>query len=398
MRKTRILIECETYVQTAIETYNSFKLFEQYGHIEVIMKLTRKITKEDIKWCDILCSIRSENLLSTYFAQICNQYGRFHIVLLDDNLFIQQRTDYFMRKRQSELGKILDITNILIVSNDLLGKKIVSEYKVSKYVRIDTAVDKKDIHRFKKNTVNSSRKMVYYSNDGSNNYFNTVMLPILDKYTNKTNENCEVHCIGMDKIVIENDRVDIVYVPHMSLGEFRKYLANTGFVLGLAPLVCEDGFSEYKYFNKYIEFSMAGIPGLYSNTSPYNSIIRNGYNGFLCGNEAEWIQAINLLLSDQDIACEIAGNSQENLREEFSSKQVYNRLIQELPELNSYISNGKSIPPIVTYRLRYYVFCLCEKINSVYRVLINTGIRGLMNRTRQYFILKIQTKPSHWRQ
>lgn len=398
MRKTRILIECETYVQTAIETYNSFKLFEQYGHIEVIMKLTREITKEDIKWCDILYSIRSENLLSTYFAQVCTQCGRFHIVLLDDNLFIQQRTDYFMRKRQSELGKIMNITNALIVSNDLLGRKIVSEYKVSRYVRMDTAVDKNEIHQLKKNTVNNHKRMVYYSNDGSNNYFNTVMLPILDKYTKETNENCEVHCIGMNKIAVVNDRVDIIYVPHMSLNEFRKYLADTGFVLGLAPLICEDGFSEYKYFNKYIEFSMAGIPGLYSNTYPYTSIIRNGYNGLLCDSEAEWIQAINLLLSNQDIAWEIARNSQNNLREEFSPKQIYNRLVQELPELNSYISHGERIPLIATYRLRYYVFCFCEKINSVYRALINTGIRGLINRTKQYFMLKIQTKPSHWRQ
>lgn len=143
---------------------------------------------------------------------------------------------------------------------------------------------------------------------------------------------------------------------------------------------------------------MAGIPGLYSNTYPYTSIIRNGYNGLLCDSEAEWIQAINLLLSNQDIAWEIARNSQNNLREEFSPKQIYNRLVQELPELNSYISHGERIPLIATYRLRYYVFCFCEKINSVYRALINTGIRGLINRTKQYFMLKIQTKPSHWRQ
>ena len=390
MDKIKILIECETYVQTAIETYDAFKAFEKFGEIEIKIKLTSKVNKSDIMWCDILYSIRSENLLSTYFAKMCKKNGRLHIVLLDDYLFKQERKDFFMRQRQKELGKILNITDVLFSPSQILIDRIKKDYKVTKTVQADTAVESVNIKKTQILFNKDVKRIVYYSNDGSNNYFKMVMMPILDKIVNQQDFKLEIHCIGMQKIdSIDEERLNIKYVPHLSLKDFRTYLETSGFCIGLAPLVRNDGFSEYKYFNKF-------IPGIYSNAYPYISIIEDGENGILCDNEKDWIENILLLLEKPNLAVKIANKAQEQLKTEFSIEEIYKSIKKQLPEFVSYRAPQKVIRNFKVCKFKYYVFCFFEKINSVYRVIKKKGIKGLVSRTRQYFILKNQTQRKNW--
>ena len=98
--KTNILIEAETKLVTALMVYQQFVNFEKIGEISVRFKSTKNIRADDLKWSDIFLSVRSQNLLSTYYADLCKKYGIIHCVLLDDNLFIQRRKDRYMKSRQ----------------------------------------------------------------------------------------------------------------------------------------------------------------------------------------------------------------------------------------------------------------------------------------------------------
>lgn len=71
--RTHILIECETYDQSALLTFQQFKEFETFGEIKVRIKLTKNIRPIDLEWSDIVYSIRGQCLLSTYIAKLCKK-------------------------------------------------------------------------------------------------------------------------------------------------------------------------------------------------------------------------------------------------------------------------------------------------------------------------------------
>lgn len=387
--KTNILIEAETKLVTALMVYQQFVDFEKIGEISVRFRLTKNIRADDLKWADIFLSVRSQNLLSTYYANICEKYGIIHCVLLDDNLFIQIRKDRYMKSRQKELRKILNKTDCLFVCNELLGKKITKECKVQRVVKTDTTVLPAEIKKRKKPD-ELTYKIVYYSNDGSNDYFSQVILPALSLI--KLDSKVEVHCIGMKQIEYDVDNCIIKYIPHLSFLEFRKYLSSQGFSAGLAPLPQCDGFSEYKYINKYIEFSIAGIPGIYSDTHPYKGTIHHQQNGILTGNStSEWSKAIASLVKDRELQERIVSTSQSELYNYYSSRGNWNRICSQFPEICKYKSpyiEKLNISKWVVFQ--YWIFWIMEKFNSVHRNFRALGIMGLYERIKEYFLLSKQ--------
>lgn len=387
--KTNILIEAETKLVTALMVYQQFVDFEKIGEISVRFKSTKNIRTDDLKWSDIFLSVRSQNLLSTYYADLCKKYGIIHCVLLDDNLFIQRRKDRYMKSRQKELRKILNKTNCLFVCNELLGEKIAKECKVQRVVKSDTTVLPAEI-KTRKEPDGLHYKIVYYSNDGSNDYFSQVILPALSLI--ELDGKVEIHCIGMKQIGYDVDNCIIKYIPHLSFSEFREYLSSQGFSAGLAPLPQCDGFSEYKYINKYIEFSAAGIPGIYSDTHPYKGTIHNKQNGILAGNSTvEWSQAIASLVKDRELQEHIVTTSQDELHNYYSSKSNWNRICRQFPEIckykSPYVEKLKISKWVV---LRYWIFWIMEKFNSVHRNFRELGIKGLYERIKEYFGLSKQ--------
>jgi len=54
-----------------------------------------------------------------------------------------------------------------------------------------------------------------------------------------------------------------------------------------APLK-DNLFNRCKSPIKFLEYSAAGVPGVYSNLETYNSVVRHGENGFLAANLDEW--------------------------------------------------------------------------------------------------------------
>jgi hypothetical protein len=92
--------------------------------------------------------------------------------------------------------------------------------------------------------------------------------------------------------------------------------------IALAPLPAVPHFA-CKFNNKFVEYTAAGIPCIYSNVLPYAETIEHGENGWLADNTTTaWAEAIRTLLNDPALRARIRATAWTKLRAEHSMETV----------------------------------------------------------------------------
>jgi glycosyltransferase involved in cell wall biosynthesis len=79
-------------------------------------------------------------------------------------------------------------------------------------------------------------------------------------------------------------------------------------------------FNEAKSELKYIEYTALGVPGVYSDLPPYNSVVKDGFNGLLAKNSAEWELKLEKLILDQNLRIKIVENAQKDIKKSYLLK------------------------------------------------------------------------------
>ena len=79
--------------------------------------------------------------------------------------------------------------------------------------------------------------------------------------------------------------------------QFASYFSKKECDILIAPLV-DNEFNRAKSNIKFLEYSIQGIPGVYSKLPPYEDIIEHGTNGFLAENIHEWETHLETLIED----------------------------------------------------------------------------------------------------
>jgi len=87
--------------------------------------------------------------------------------------------------------------------------------------------------------------------------------------------------------------------------------------LAIAPLV-DNAFNRSKSDLKWLEYSICGIPAVFSDVAPYREAITHGLNGWVVKNDtASWVGAIEGLLRDDDLRLGLARNAFETVRNSY---------------------------------------------------------------------------------
>jgi glycosyltransferase involved in cell wall biosynthesis len=100
--------------------------------------------------------------------------------------------------------------------------------------------------------------------------------------------------------------------------EFAGALVEARPDIGLAP-VADDAFNRARSELHWLEYSMAGAPTIASRLmggGPYEAI-RDGVDGLLARNKAEWREALNSLARSPTRRAEIAGRARERVLAEY---------------------------------------------------------------------------------
>ena len=116
---------------------------------------------------------------------------------------------------------------------------------------------------------------------------------------------------------------DAVVLPYVGYDDYAAAVGTLAPDILVAPLDASRT-SMSKCPNKYLEYSIAGAAGVYSDTPPYSQTIVDGRTGLLVAgdDEASWSAAIARLVEDAPLRQSIAAAARRDVLERFETGVV----------------------------------------------------------------------------
>ena len=130
------------------------------------------------------------------------------------------------------------------------------------------------------------------------------------------------------KLVVVADRP--LEIPGVAI-EFRRWRLEDevscfgGFSVGLMPLE-DTPWARAKCAFKVIQYMALGIPAVASPVGMNREVIRDGVNGFLPGDSAAWLAALDALLSDASLAPRIGAEGRATVERDYALSVVSPRV------------------------------------------------------------------------
>ncbi len=379
---SKILVEYENNSPTVHLVCKKLEKYEKREPCTFRILKTSKSKHTDILWCDIVLSIRGFSCLSASIARIAKKYGRKHFLFMDDDLLNPPPGYRVMKGRTTSLTKILEYTDLFLCSNPLIGEKYSKYIKSKKYVILHEYVQPSEIITHDISDNDNKVRILYAANKGHIALFDRYIKPILPHLQQKYKNRIDFTFIGVHPELSEFEKdIDITYIPPMAFDNYRDYMRSNQFDIGLAPL-SDDSFSSKKYFNKFIEYSLFGIAGIYSNCPPYTFIVENGINGLLADNSDEgWFSCFERLIENSELRNECAKNAQKLLRDKFTEENWTNDVNENIPEFRQFTaSDVKHVQPLWFDKAHYWLFRLKEYLYFTCVHLKEDGLIGTIKR------------------
>lgn len=305
--------------------------------------LVQQITPDDIKWCDILMCVRPQAGLIASVARIAKKCGKMVIAFIDDN-FLEIK-DFKLRRyfQWKALTDTLQQTDLVMSSNEKLADRMCAEGNIARKACINTTMEADEMHPYTKAAASGTINIAYYASDGSTEPFDAYIKPILPVLWEQYGDKIHWTFFSVHPDVQMYAPDCVTYHKSMSLEAFRETLRTGGFHVGLAPLM-DSEFCGCKYINKFIEYTKAGIPCIYSNVPPYDTFIRDGKTGILAENtQAAWIEAFEKM-ADSAVREACIQGAQQQICDEFSEKKIFQKLAQDVPELVAFKAPQSKAP------------------------------------------------------
>lgn len=136
--------------------------------------------------------------------------------------------------------------------------------------------------------------------------------------------------------------------------QYAAHLKELNVHAALIPLE-NTKFNQCKSNIKWLEYSASGIPGAYSDITPYNSSISHGRNGLLVkNNQDSWFNAMKELMVDSEKTTHMIKNAQSEVFNQYSIENSLDEYTTAISNLfgQEHKSNRFSELPIFHYRLR----------------------------------------------
>lgn len=250
--------------------------------------------------------------------EACLKYSRPVIYDIDDLLFddIAYPSENEAAYYRPAVGQILDailFANVITTSSQALKSSL---EKFSKPVLVIPNAIAEEQWDFPAPTVNKNRPLaVGYV--GTRSHLNDLeqLGPVFHKIWERCGEAVSFH------LWIESLPAELACLPNVawqpfSIPEYERYIQWISKIpvdIWIAPLG-NTPFNQAKSPIKFLEYSTRAVPGVYSKVLPYLNVVEDGINGFLAGDEAEWVEKISALANNDDLRLSMGLAAQETVR------------------------------------------------------------------------------------
>lgn len=344
------------------------------------------VTPKDIEWCDVFQMIRTMDPYSLFLAKRAKETGCFIVSMYDDDLYSMPNSYPLPPYRKNCVRDALRISDVLRTCSphiqnkyrDLTGgKRAVCGNSVVKPEEVKLIAEKQD------SLNNDPVKILYAANPNHVGFFNHFIMPVMPKLAERYAGKISMTFMGVKPELSQfEDLVDIVYWSTMPLEEYRQKVQVGDYDIGLSPLLSND-FTKCKYFNKFIEYTMAGVVGVYSNTEPYTYIVEDGKNGFLVDDDPEdWYECLCRVIDDALLRNRCICQAQQMLLELFSPERVRTSEAEQLPELLHYDAPRSPCKGLQPQKLLSRCIPVFDRVYQTWFYLRHTGFSGFIERVK----------------
>ena len=352
-----------------------------------VLNINKRILLEN----DILIMIRPNHKIFEKIAKKAQKNGLIIIYYTDDDLMNLPKGLPDIPWRKRGMYESLKYADVIMSPNRYLCEKYASLCGTVRKVILNTTVEKKEVNNYLDNYSRNKRlKFLYAASASHAVLFDNNIKPILANLDKKYGDEIEFAFIGVHpELNTSKYHFPITFYDFLPLNDYRNLVKSERFDIGLAPLNIDD-FSKCKYFNKFIEYTMSGIVGVYTNTEPYTLIVEQGINGFLVDNQPqEWLKTLSYVIENRDIIGKCRKNAHDFLISKFNSKTISNELINQLPELlESHKERQSKSENFVMDKLYYSGSRFCDWIYKFFYYLKNGGVKKVIK------VLKFHIKTS----
>jgi glycosyltransferase involved in cell wall biosynthesis len=232
---------------------------------------------------------------------------------------------------RKKIERIIRLSRHVIVSNNYL--KTYAE-KFSKNITvIPTSVDL-NYYRNNKTQGNIDKDIIKIGWIGSLGTFHYLenIFPVFKELAKKY--KIEIRVIGA-----RGPSIDGLFISYKDWFKDTELDDISDFDIGVMPLI-NDEWSRGKSATKLLQYMASGVPAVASGVGINNEIINDGVNGFLAGNESEWVERISILIENAKLRSRIANNARADVEKTYSVQANAPRLIKVIEDVAGQMSNG----------------------------------------------------------
>lgn len=352
-------------------------------------KMITEVTPADIDWCDILQMIRPNDPYTVFLAQRAKEAGCMVASFFDDDLYSPPESYPMPAYRRNSVANALKLSEVISSCSPHIAAKYQNMTGGKRSFCSDGIINPSEIKMIPELTCPPEAqpvKLLYAANPGHTVFFNHFILPVMPKLADRYAGKISMTFMGVKpELSAYADRIHIEYFSTMPLDEYRQKTQDGNYDIGLSPLI-SDEFTKCKYFNKFIEYSMAGIVGLYSNTEPYTYVVKDGENGFLVNDDPDdWYEALCKVIDDALLRNRCVRSAQQLLLTSFTAEAIAEKQKNGIPELTQYDAPRKPCAGLQPQKLLYRCIPIADKFYQSWFYLRRTGVSGFLDRVKMHF-------------
>lgn len=311
--------ECSgtSYYQAELYKRHS-RSFEIYSNIDF---LNNEIKSEAINFkelflCDVIIFIRPQKEATLLLLKLLRSLGKVIICVMDDLLAEidpKNPVHFFKSFAQFNLQSIRE-AHLVLVTTSFLKEKLRS---VNENIKLNpNYIDSSDfvLPNIEQKNQRGENERVRVLFSGSSATLENIenFLPLLKNIHDK-HSNLEYVFFGGDQKIypmlkgIFKERVE--FIQSISFDKYPSKLKSLK--IDFALLLLKDNiFNRAKSNCKYLEMSALGMPvvvrGFNDSASPYNAVIHDGENGFICFNDFDFQEKVESLTVSKELRENIA--------------------------------------------------------------------------------------------
>lgn len=302
-----------------------FRALENQGALKLRIRTSSEASPHDLTWCDVVFAIRPANAAMAALVSEAKRIERIVMCHWDDDLLSIPRASssyaYFARPgvRRLTLATLLQADVVLSSSYILIQhlQTLLARNGKAHTPALVLPVPALDInptpfHTTKRAVGGRQCTVGYAGSVDQTEVLQTLIAPALELLW-RDGQEIHLQLIGPSLIVSPRWQKFVSNLPVTA--DYASWLAvrnSLQWDAALAPLPAGH-FYRCKFINKYVEFAAAGIPCLFSDVEPFNTIVLDLQNGFLVKNQiSSWAAALRLVQNSK-VSAQIAMTAQSQV-------------------------------------------------------------------------------------